>query len=481
MGDLTAFLLHDHRPQGGSNCSYPTPPRAVATRSPPRPAKTSTSTARNRLQDPHLHHPRVSDHRLPRSPEPLAMAPDLNSVPPSPRALALSRRASSQQMPPPPAPGPGPGPAPSTSDPALNILPSNQNAVNTGAPTTASLPSPRLIATVSTAHPPADVSSLASGPGPTRHPHPLTAAELHQQVEKEQEAVVNRLTRELEILRQHNDASSASASDSGTEPSTSTIPMIPDGRQHLLSGSGFSIPSQTSGRERRHTRSGSSASARSIAATTGSTSVVNITSPAPIRPGATALSRQNSTQSHSRQSLSSSPAHASSFASSHLADAAHGGYFHLRSATGASSQAPSHAQATPGSGPTEMMSPSMMSVTSRYEETAFHRQELETVKRENDALKRRIRELERLVRERRPSDANTRPRSESVSTTASVNVTGGGAGIAPPRGDRVTSMLSTAGSTAGSVAVGVPEDELRVGQSAASAGQQNPASGDQAA
>lgn len=43
---------------------------------------------------------------------------------------------------------------------------------------------------------------------------------------------VNRLTRELEILtRQHNDASSASASDSGAESST-TIPMIPDGRQH---------------------------------------------------------------------------------------------------------------------------------------------------------------------------------------------------------------------------------------------------------
>lgn len=181
---------HDRRQPSGSNCSNPTPPRAVATRSPPRQAKTSTSTARSRLQDPHLHHPRVSDHRLPRSLEPLEMAPDLNSVPPSPRVLALSRRASTQQMPPPPAPASGQGPAPSTSDPALNILPSNQNAVNTGAPTTASLPSPRLAATGGTAHPPADASSLASGPGPTRHPQPLTAAELHQQVEKEQEAVV---------------------------------------------------------------------------------------------------------------------------------------------------------------------------------------------------------------------------------------------------------------------------------------------------
>lgn len=54
------------------------------------------------------------------------------------------------------------------------------------------------------------------------------------------------------------------------------------------------------------------------------------------------------------------------------------------------------------------------------------------MKRENDALKRQIRELERMVRDRRASDA----------------------------------------SRAGSVAVGVPEDEVRVGESAASAGVQ---------
>ncbi|ROW08340.1 hypothetical protein VMCG_03076 [Cytospora schulzeri] len=398
--------------------------------------------------------------------------PDLNSVPASPHVLALSRRTSSQQMPPPPAPGH----APSTSDASLNILPSNQTAVNTGAPAAASLPSPRLSVASSVVPPAAEPVPTASGPGPIRHPRPLTAAELHQQLEKEQEAVVNRLTRELDLLRQAQNASvvsntsstSASASTTGAE-SSSTIPIIPDGRQHLLSGSGFSIPSQTSGRERRHTRSGSSASTRSIAATTGSTSVVNITAPAPIRPsGATSLSRQNSTQSHSRQSLSSSPARASSFASSHMADAAHAGYFHLRSppATGGPTSIPS--QATPGSGNTEVMSPSIMPATSRYEETAFHRQELDAVKRENDALKRRIRELERLVRDRRASDAGTRPRSESASTAASVNVStsGPGAGIARPRGERLTSMLSTAGS----VGVGVPEDEVRVGESAASAG-----------
>lgn len=148
--------------------------------------------------------------------------------------------------------------------------------------------------------------------------------------------------------------------------------------------------------------------------------------------------------------------------------AAHGGYFPLRSPhnTGVSSSIPS---ATPTPGPGDTMSPSMMPATSRYEETAFHRQELDGVKRENEALKRRIRELERMVRERRASDASNRPRSESVSTTASIHATPTGASIARPRNDRVTSMLSTAGSMT-SFAAGVPEDEVKVGESAASGG-----------
>lgn len=61
-------------------------------------------------------------------------------------------------------------------------------------------------------------------------------------------------------------------------------------------------------------------------------------------------------------------------------------------------------------------SPSVSSVaavptTARYEETAFHRQELEAVKKENEALKRRIRELEILMRQKREEDG--RGRSES--------------------------------------------------------------------
>lgn len=117
-----------------------------------------------------------------------------------------------------------------------------------------------------------------------------------------------------------------------------------------------------------------------------------------------------------------------------------------------------------------------MPATSRYEETAFHRSELEAAKRENEMLKRRVRELERRVRERRSSETS-RTRSDSVSTTASIPATQtpGLAGIAGPREtpsrserDRGMTMQSIA-SAAGSVGVGVPEDEVMVGESAASA------------
>lgn len=133
--------------------------------------------------------------------------------------------------------------------------------------------------------------------------------------------------------------------------------------------------------------------------------------------------------------------------------------------------------ATPGSGSvSEQFSPGLMQATTRYEETAFYRNELETAKKENETLKRRIRELERHVRERRASDAG-RTRSESVSTTASLSITpGGGASIAGPRDsvpqrpERERERGMTSQSIASVTGVGVPEDEVKVGESAASAG-----------
>jgi hypothetical protein len=135
--------------------------------------------------------------------------------------------------------------------------------------------------------------------------------------------------------------------------------------------------------------------------------------------------------------------------------------------------------ATPGSASafSDQLSPGLLPATTRIEETAFYRAELEAAKRENELLKRRIRELERTVRERRASDAS-RTRSESVSTTASVSVPPirGGAGIAGPRDgtrpadrDRGMATISST-SVVGSVGVGVPDDEVQVGESAASSG-----------
>ncbi len=107
--------------------------------------------------------------------------PDLNSVPASPHALAASRQQSSSSisMPPPPIP----------TSPSLNILPSNQSAVNQQSSSSA-LPSPQLPPPSGMASVLGDNTGVGPGPGPLRHPRPMTAAELHLQLEKEQEAVV---------------------------------------------------------------------------------------------------------------------------------------------------------------------------------------------------------------------------------------------------------------------------------------------------
>ena len=53
--------------------------------------------------------------------------------------------------------------------------------------------------------------------------------------------------------------------------------------------------------------------------------------------------------------------------------------------------------------------------TARYEEVTYHRSELENAKRENEALRRRVRELERTLSSRRGSDAG-RNSTDSAST-----------------------------------------------------------------
>ncbi|PNP37413.1 hypothetical protein TGAMA5MH_10712 [Trichoderma gamsii] len=367
--------------------------------------------------------------------------PDLNSVPPSPHVLASgthSRRQSANLQ-----------TATSPSSTSVNILPSNQAAVNQQIPSQA-LPSPGFTPQ-SPMSPPAD-AAVGPGPGPLRHPRPLTASELHMQLEKEQEAVVNRLTRELSILRAAHNASVVSNTSSTSNATSSHDPIV---ESSLLSGSGFSIPTA-----RRHHRTSSSTSQTFP-------SFVSSYDARARPPHPASLSRQNS--SASRRSQTGSPAPASSIDPSN--------YFHQQRVPAAASNSimMSSVVATPGSSVLgDQMSPGLMPATLRYEETAFYRQELDNAKKENEALKRRIRELERTVRERRSSDAS-RNRSDSASTTASASVApGGGVSIAGPREsiyghgrDRERAIQSST-SLAGGVSIGVPDEEVKVGESAAS-------------
>ncbi|TVY39752.1 hypothetical protein LOCC1_G005480 [Lachnellula occidentalis] len=392
------------------------------------------------------------------------MAPDLNSVPPSPRPLSsprltsttASRRASQQMAPPAIAPA------------SLNILPSNQNAVNHTSPP---LASPNMPATGGSAGGiAADNTGVGTGPGPLRHPRPLTAADLHLQLEKEQEAVVNRLTRELTTLRA---AQNASVVSNASSTSTGLPDSADHNANHLLSGPSHPAPSQ-----RRHHRSSSSTSTRSI--TTGTAASIStvggiagsIQSSTADRtrgnisrhdsiPQSQSLSRQSS-MTDSRRSGASSPAPINSAQSSYQ-NPDHFSYFYGQRPSLPQYREPSSGNlgglaANPAGGEGHghghgHRSDSVTSVqtTGRYEETAYHRNELDAVKRENEALKRRIRDLERTLRARRPSDVS-RTRSESVSTTASVR-------------DREVSGVGR-----GREREKEGEEDVRVGESARSAG-----------
>ncbi|CAL3968883.1 unnamed protein product [Diplocarpon coronariae] len=361
------------------------------------------------------------------------MAPDLNSVPPSPRPISssprlnLSSRNQQQQqqqqqqphsMTPPalhPSQSSSSNPASQSQVPpqpqATNILPSNQAAVHqTVSPP---LASPNMT-TAGAAGVTGDNTGVGSGPGPLRHPRPLTAADLHLQLEKEQEAVVNRLTRELSMLRAAHNASVVS----NTSSTSAGLPDTLDhNANHLLSGPAYPNPSS-----RRHHRSSSATSNRSISALASLSSLPSTTADRTRVPQGIVLSRQNSTtNTRSNRSGASSPAPSNPGSYQPLGGEHFPSFYSARPIP----------HRDPSSSSLAMMSPeSLTSVqtTGRYEEAAYHRHELDVVKRENEALKRKIRDLERTLRERRQSDASAdRLRSESVSTTASARDGGGSA------------------------------------------------------
>lgn len=287
--------------------------------------------------------------------------------------------------------------------------------------------------------------------------------------------------------------SSVVSNTSSTSASTSAIDQLHPSSftdTHMLSGPGFPVPTS-----RRHHRTSSTASTRSVsqAATQGSSSApipipqphsgsaASILEAARNPRGAAGMSRQNSTTSHRSSSRNRSPQPYMS--SSGLLSSSHSqphgfpqdyppGYF-ARDRTSSNASV----IATPGS----ELSPGLVPATLRYEETAHYRNELDVAKRENDMLKKRVKELERMLRERKDGDAgHARVRSESSSTTTNTSVSmigttglggvvGGGTGIAGGRRDerRTMDRAGSAMSATGSVAVGVSDEELRLGESAA--------------
>lgn len=221
-----------------------------------------------------------------------------------------------------------------------------------------------------------DHGSERSASGPLRHPKPLTPSDIHSMLEQEQEAMVNRLSRELSLLRQQT------ASVASTTSSTSATLNDPvDG----LHSSSYLNASAYPTASRRH-RSSSSLSASYIPAVQGSRtgSGAGIAPlrdiPLSSRPG---RSREPSLTSL-RQSEGAPPLFPTASAQQPQVDQFSNHTSHRNSLSQQRSRTTS---------------------VSRPDEVARQRGELEALKRENEGLRRRVRDLEGILREHRERES----------------------------------------------------------------------------
>lgn len=298
------------------------------------------------------------------------MAPDLNSVPASP----LFRQNSQP------------------SDPEFT-----QNSSSTSHRTSQIMGPPPMPATSAIGA--GDHLGAGLGPGPLRHPRPMTASDLHLVLEKEQEAVVNRLTRELTLLRQQTAsvASTASSTSTGLADSLEGPSVYPTSSRQHRSSSNLSS----------HIPSGSAALAASVSSIAPSRDTALPTS----RPSGeftrAGRSREPSITSP-RQPVS--PYGELSFQSTQSSQVGVSG--HRSSA--------SHSQniVFPPEARRSTSIPS--TVVNRFEETAHHRAELEAVKRENELLRRRVRELEQNLKAYRETQSQPQSPSQDESTNSIV-------------------------------------------------------------
>lgn len=238
---------------------------------------------------------------------------------------------------------------------------------------------------------------------------------------------VNRLQRELSLLRQQ----SISVASTASSTSIGLADPTDHSANHLLSGASYPIPS------RRH-RSSSSLSTRSAntnatttsgltgmsgstVGTTGGVAGSTISGITPARDvlgqystySREALSGHNSTTS-SRRSEASSPLSSTLHQGDHFpASLPHRPSI---SSQPGFSQPSTHiplSATSPSSARLSHLPPAI--ATSRYEEAAHYRSELDVLKRENDSLRRRVKELEGSLNEHRKSYSN-RFRSDSGQT-----------------------------------------------------------------
>jgi regulator of replication initiation timing len=272
---------------------------------------------------------------------------------------------------------------------------------------------------------------------------------------------VNRLTRELSALRAQHSASVAS----NTSQNSSNQALDP----------GLSHPTPT----RQH-RSSSNASNRSLSTPSVSSSHVNIHHPQPTAPLAgvsqasfdRAAAAAGSTTANPSISRNPSFRSTSGHSTPALAPASAASLSHRPSLSQATSQV-----STAGSFALGSVSP--YTSTSSFAEIASSRAELDLVKQENEALRQRVKALERALRGRRnsvTSDAsvntnNTHPRVEAPVARPSVSAwaanMAGMTSVAGPR-ERSESQSTTTSSRRPE---GLErEDSIRVGESAANVG-----------
>lgn len=237
--------------------------------------------------------------------------------------------------------------------------------------------------------------------------------------------MINRLTRELSLLRQQT------ASVASTASSASNSYNDPGEIHQHLSGSSHPTPS-------RHPSS-SSLNSRGIPGgtthlnTPPGTIAGSVNSIAPSRDSGNTLSSRLSLdilRGNTGREASATTIHQSETASPSLSSSS---VQQHREIMQAPHHTRSHSQSYPNShrasftflplttSPPLSPTSSISSATaiSRYEETAFHRAELDAVKRENDSLRQRVRELEATLKEFRQPPL-PRERSESFASTASL-------------------------------------------------------------